>query len=186
MLAVLLIAVIVTAVAMTAGGEGNTRVPGGPIRVPPPNVYYLPYEEGDVFTDGFMTVELRNGARGTLRSVELIGGEGLELLGVKVAGKDRKYNSIQVTEGYPPNRRAFGALRDATGAEIPAGRLGLELLVGLKVATDEYTVRDGLRVHYPVNGTDYVADFPASIAICPPVQLTVDECREEFEAEADW
>ena len=167
------------------GTQEREEVSGGPVLVPPPNVYYLPYNAGEVFTDGFQTVELADGARGTLRSVELIGGEGLELLGVKVAGSARKYNAIQLSKGFPPKRAAFGPLREAAGAEIPAGTLGLELLVGLKVTSDEFTVREGLRVHYTVDGTDYVADFPSSIVICPPDQITMEECEERFVAEAD-
>ncbi len=103
-----------------------------------------------MFTDGWQRLLARGHAEVVVESVELTGSRGLELLDVLYAGPDRKIGSIQVMSGFPSRHRALGELTPVEGASVPAGDMGLELIIGLRVTRDGFAVRRGIRVHYRV------------------------------------
>ncbi len=54
----------------------------------------------------------------------------------------------------------------AIGAIIEPGPPGWELLIGIRVTGEGYLVRDAVRVTYEVDGTEYVWEQVASVAVC--------------------
>ena len=165
-----------------ADGPGEpTERTDGPLRVPPWNVYYLYPTAGDVVSDGFQQLLLTGREPVVVDSVEPLGVTGnLEVLEVLYAGARRKAGSIQISPGFPPSNPMFGPLLPVADAEVPAGGLGLELVIGLRVG-DGFAARTGLRVHYHQGGTGFVADLPAGIAFCP--RMSRSACKAAYE---DW
>ena len=165
-------------------GEGpaeSAERTDGPLRIPPWNVYYLYPTAGDVVSDGFQQLLLTGREPVVVDSVEQLGVTGkLEVLGVLYAGARRKAGSIQISPGFPPSNPMFGPLLPVADAEVPAGGLGLELVIGLRVG-DGFAARTGLRVHYHQRGTGFVADLPAGIAFCP--SMSRNACKAAYE---DW
>lgn len=160
-------------------GSGDTFEQGGPLLVPPDNVYYPDYEQGDVFTDGWQRLLVKGDERAVVESVELTGSNGLELVDVLYAGADRKIGSVQVMPRFPPRRRALGQLMPVEGATVPPGDMGLELIIGLRVTGDGFAFREGVRIRYRVGQTRYVVDFPSGIAVCPP-RTPFEACEEQW------
>ena len=143
---------------------------GGPDRVPSPAVYLTKFEKGHTFSDGYSRVVLSGETPGVLDRVEILGGDDyFELVGVKVAGADRKFGSITFAKNYPPRQpRVLGPLADGDGAPLTTEDAGSLLLVGLRIARDGIGSRTGLRVYYSVGDKQYYQDHPAAIVNCPP------------------
>lgn len=97
------------------------------------------------------------------------------------AGENRQVGSIQLTEGFPPDRpRQLGPLRPLAGAVVePGDELGPELLLGLRVVEKGYGERTGIRVYDEHGGADYYVDMPAGLALCEPGGST-HRCLERY------
>ncbi|WP_460808341.1 hypothetical protein [Nocardioides salsibiostraticola] len=144
-------------------------------------MYLTEFKQGRVFSDAFVRVILTGQAAGTLRSVEVIGGDGyFEMTGLKVAGKKRKFGSVQLTPRYPPTLKALGPLVDGEGAKLTLDEAGGLLIIGTRVTRDGIGSRAGLRVRYSVDGTDYYQDLPAAIVNCPP-GTDSEACDDAYE-----
>ena len=171
-LGVALCAVVVTLVALagSVGPQGSRAVRGGPDRIPSPAVYLTKLERGHTFTDAYSRMVLSGGTPGVLDRVEILGGDGyFELVGVKVAGADRKFGHITFAENYPPRQpRVLGPLADGDGAPLTTDSVGSLLLVGLRITREGIGSRTGLRVYYSVGDQHYYQDHPAAIVNCPP------------------
>ncbi len=165
-------AVVVTlaALAGSVGPQGSRAVRGGPDRLPPPAVYLTEFEQGHTFSDAYSRVVLSGRTPGVLDRVQILGGDDyFELVGVKVAGADRKFGHITFAESYPPRQpRVLGPLADGAGAPLNTESAGSLLLVGLRVTREGIGSRTGLRVHYSVGDQHYYQDHPAAIVNCPP------------------
>lgn len=168
------IAAGVAGVAGLAGtGFGTPRL-GGPLVPPAPHGFVMTQRVGHVFTDGVETLKLEGTEPAVLRKVELVGTDGLKIIGVSLVKPGRKVGTIQAIDGWPPKdpylrpsdlmRKGIGA-RFTPAAENP-GKQSYELLVGLKIVHPGYLVRDGFRITYDVDGTTYRRFFPAQLAVC--------------------
>lgn len=155
---------------------------GDALREPPDNAYYVRYKKGQVFTDGFQRLLLaEKGTDVTVHRVELLDADGLELVGTLFAGLEREVGSVQVSDGFPPDIPSQGPLKPLEGVKVPEGDVGLELLIGLRVVTEGFGSRSGIRILYSSAGENYYQDFAAAVVICPP-DLTDEACIEKFEA----
>lgn len=151
------------------GPEVANSREGGPDRLPNPAVYLVEFETGTTFSDGFDRVLLSSSGGATLEGVEILGGNNyFDLVGIKVAGPDRRIGSIQFDEEYPPQRPGLGKLVDGDGAVLEPGPVGSLLLVGMKVVGEGPGSRTGLRVTYSYEGTRYYQDHPSAVVNCPP------------------
>lgn len=135
------------------------------------HAWATPKDVGERFTDGLEVLSFRGEHEAVIDSVELVGAEGLRVVGVRLAGPQRSLGSIQVMQ-WPPRdpELAPSSIMPAFGVPLKPRRSGAtyELLLGLEV-TDEgsgYLVREGIRIGYTVNGTHYVQDLPAVLAVC--------------------
>lgn len=169
-------------------GEDAARESGA-VRVPNNHVAYVPASEfpvGTVFTDGLERLyPADGGAPVTITDLEWVGSqEAGQVIGWKLAGPGRRVGALQVIDGFPPNERRLGSLTDAIGATISDTKVGHELLVGIEVVSDEYAVREGLRVITEHNGRTYEDVLPAVLVFCG-ADLTEEACVERYEAEHD-
>lgn len=99
-LAVTAVAVAVAATLSTSG-ESEPRDAGGPLRGAPPHGFAVTVPVGATFTDGFETLLVRGDRPVVLESVELVGADGLKVVGFQVAGPERR-ETIQYLPGFPP------------------------------------------------------------------------------------
>lgn len=160
----------------------------GPVIVPDQHGYLVRYSVGDVFTDGFERVKLAGDRPGVLERVELVGPgvDHFELLGVLLAGPQRKTGSVQVYDGFTdeptgPSVEGLGKLVPAEGARLATGKVGSVLQIGLKVVKPGIAIRTGIRIYYSVGDTQFVSYQPGGIVNCP--QGTSDDaCFEELYA----
>lgn len=155
---------------------------GGPLRVPDQNGYVVRYSTGEVFTDGYQRLLLEGDGPGVLRRVELVGPDAdhFEVVGVLLAGPDRKVGSIQVYDGFgdsatDPALRGLGTLVPAEGAELAPGRTGSVLQIGMRVVKPGLAVRSGVRIFYSVGDNRYSAFQPGGVVVCPEGR-TDDQC----------
>lgn len=155
----------------------------GPIRRTDPHVWSTVERTGSTFTDGMEVLYLTGVKPATLTSVELVGAEGLELVGVKLASPDRGFGSIQRMD-WPPRDPDLpqDSVLPVKGTEItpidPKDNTGTwELLIGIRVTGKGYLVRKAVRVNYTVGGEEYSRVQPAGLAVCTSRRLLVDgEC----------
>jgi hypothetical protein len=184
--AVLAMAVAVTAGVIAAGGVlaavvGSPK--SGALQQLPEHVAYLPYTDysiGTVFTDGLERLYPTDGPV-TLIEVEWLGSQASgKVLGWRIAGPEREFNR-QVSPGFPPTDPGFGPLTDAVGTEIVDAEMGHELLIGIKVVSDEYSVREGIRVTTEQDGVTYQDVLPGVLVFCG-ADLSVDACQARYEA----
>ena len=139
------------------GPFAPTYEEGGPIRVPDQHGYVVRYEVGDEFTDGYERVLLTGDQPGVLERIEMVGPhvDHFEVLGVLLAGPNRKTGSVQVYDGFtdrPTDRaaRGLGPLIPAEGARLAPGKVGSVLQIGLKVVKPGLAIRTGVRIYYSV------------------------------------
>jgi hypothetical protein len=167
-------AVIVAAAAGTVlltvdDPDGGThRIPGGPLRDAPIHGWAMTLPEGDVFTDGLESLVITGGRPAVLDSVELVGSDGLEIVGVMLAGPERAINSNYYPDFPPADPKLDPKLViPAEGATLrPHEEAGWELLLGLKVTKPGPLFREGVRINYTVDGVRYSRVLPEQLAIC--------------------
>jgi hypothetical protein len=162
-------AAAVVATAALVGCSGGPP-PEGPLMKPNRHAWAMSVEPGQAFTDGVETLELPGSVDGVLHSVELVGDEAIDLVGVKLVKPGRKWASIQ-SAGWPihdPDIKPHEVVPAEGATFTPRGKdpQGWELLIGLKVDEPGYFVRKGVVVHYSVGGEDYRQFYPAVLAIC--------------------
>ena len=153
------------------------------MRLPQKNVYYVRAESGEVITDGFQVILVSGSADIEVDHVELSDdASGFELTGVLYAGGSRQFGSVQLAKGFPPNLPGQGPLLPVGGATVAPGRVGIELLIGMRVNRPGFLVREGIRVYYTSGGHRYFVDYPSSVVVCPN-SLTYEECESMFSQE---
>lgn len=184
--AVALVAAAATWLLSGFGPFAPTYQEGGPVRVPDRHGYVVRYEVGDEFTDGWERVLLTGDEPGVLERIELVGPDvdHFEVLGVLLAGPDRKTGALQVYDGFtdkPTDRiaRGLGPLVPAVGARLAPGKVGSVLQIGLKVLKPGLAIRTGIRIYYAVGDEKYVSYQPGGIVVCPK-DTSTDECFEEL------
>ncbi len=166
--------VVVVVVALWDREVRPDRESGGPLEVPPKHGYMFTLPQGTRFTDSFERLTANGDRPLVLESVELVGGEGLRLLGFKILGPERDTTRDFFPE-YPPaleDVKELGAtaILDGPGAVIePGNEMGWELLVGIEITQPGPLWRKGLRINYSVDGKKYTAFFPAQIQVCTEV-----------------
>jgi hypothetical protein len=173
------VAAVVALVATTGvlGGCSDADSPkaGGPMRGYPVHGYAITVAPGHTFTDGLESLVIRGDKPATLNSVELVGAEGMEILGYKLVGPERKVNG-QWWPGYPPKGRQLqqALVVPSTSAIRPHEPGGWELLLGIKVTKPGPLWRDGLRYTYTVDGVRYTKTVPAQLKVCTSTAQEVD------------
>jgi hypothetical protein len=60
--------------------------------------------------------------------------------------------------------------------------MGHELLIGIRVVSDEYSVREGIRVTTEHDGVTYQDVLPGVLVFCG-AHLSVDVCQARYETE---
>ena len=172
------------AVGLSGTGFGS-QPSGGPLVPPEPHGFVMTQPVGHVFTDGVETLKLHGRKPAVLRKVDVVGTDGLEVVGVSLVRPGRMVGTIQAIDGWPPKDpylRPADVLSKGIGATFtPAaenpGNQSYELLVGLKVIRHGYLVRQGFRITYDVDGTTYRRFFPAQLAVCTSKALeNADGC----------
>ena len=105
--------------------------------------------------------------------VRMLGDDGLEIIGVKLAPPPRPLGSSQLINKWPPRQAgSFDAdtLVDAQGATIgPAvgdDEMGWELLIGIRVVAEGVHKRDAIVVDYRVGDRLYSDELPAELVVC--------------------
>ncbi|MFC5012390.1 hypothetical protein [Nocardioides plantarum] len=123
------------------------------------------------------------GAPARISDLSWLGGEAAaKVIGWKVAGPDRKFGAMQISPGFPPTSSGFGTIGDAIGTTVTDGEVGHELLIGIEVISDSYSVRTGVAVGTVVNGKAYRDEFPATLVFCG-AELSEDACVQRYETE---
>jgi hypothetical protein len=175
-------AVLAVGAAGVAGMSGTgigSQPPGGPLVPPDPHGFVMTQPVGHVFTDGVETLKLRGKKPAVLRKVDVVGTDGLKVVGVSLVRPGRMVGTIQAIDGWPPKDpylRPADVLSKGIGATFTPeaqnpGKQSYELLVGLKVIRHGYLVRQGFRITYDVDGTTYRRFFPAQLAVCTSKSL---------------
>jgi hypothetical protein len=180
MVAVLaVLAGIALGVALLVGGrdtpppQSDVRdLPNGPIVDRPEHGYVVDDSiPGYEFTDGLEDLRLDGDAPATIDAIEM-DGHGFEVVGALVAGPG--INHIrQKFDHFPPREDFPGSVQSATGAVLePSGAgpglMDYELLIGLRVTTDDVGVRQGLWLRYHIRDRYYSEHRNAQIVFCPP------------------
>lgn len=177
------VALAAACVACSGGTDGGFA--SGALKIANEHVAYVPYADypvGTVFTDGLERLIPTDGPV-TVTGLEWLGSQNsTEVLGWSVAGPDRKFGSMQVSPGFPPTTPGFGPLTEAVGTEISDTKVGHLLLIGIKVVSDGYSVREGIRVTTERDGVTYRDNLPSTLVFCG-ADLTADECQARYEAE---
>jgi hypothetical protein len=171
----------VAAVATYAYTRSPGWEPGGPVEVPVAHGYVVRYQVGQVFTDGLERVKLRGSQPAVLRKIEISGpsADHFKVVGVMIAGPNRKLGSWEVSDGFPPTKPGLGPLVPGIGARLAPGKVGSLLLIGLKVVKPGLGIRTGLSVFYSIGDKNYVAKYPASVANCPP-SMSDMQCQRSY------
>jgi hypothetical protein len=170
-------AVAVAALAVTAAVAAFTTLPGsgaqggGPMDPGNPHGWAVTAPVGHPFTDGMEVLRLTGDQPAVIKDVRLVGNEGLELVGAKLASPERGIGWVQYRAEFPPNNDPVldVDLVDVVGARITplaSDNGGWELLLGIRATTDGYLVRTGVEVDYRVGANNYTVLLPAHLAVC--------------------
>jgi hypothetical protein len=174
------IAAVVALMATSAGAlsgcsAADAPKDGGPMRGYPVHGYAITVAPGHTFTDGLESLVIHGDKPATLDSVELVGADGMEVLGYKLVGPERKVNG-QWWPGYPPRGRELEQRLVVPGTTTirPHEPGGWELLLGIKVTKPGPLWRDGLRYTYTVDGVRYTKTVPAQLKVCTSTEHEVE------------
>ena len=180
--ATLLLVVLVAAVA--ALPDAGTA-PQGPLMLPTPHGWLLEDARvGHQFTDGLELLDVQGTAPITVTDVRSIGGgNGLELIGLRVAGDARKSLTHQYTPRFPPRGGRFGPLREVLDESLPSSpgpqHGSWQLLLGYEVTRPGIWERTALEIDYVTDGRSYTARFPSALLVC--TRGHKQECNKRFE-----
>lgn len=165
--------VVAAAAAVSVVLLAGCGVDGGPLSQPPEHGWATYASVGATFTDGLEVLYLEGDREAVIRNVELVGNDGLELVGAHLAPPGRKLAAIQRIDGWPPLDPDLPETRDAIDATITPTRTGdwkqeqgWNLLVGVRVTEAGYLIRDGIRITYEVGGREYERELPAELVVC--------------------
>lgn len=171
-------AAVVATLGVTA--YSGRRTDGGPMIAPNPHGWATSDRVGDVFTDGMEIFRLAGDAEAVIEDIRLVGDEGLELVGAKVAGPDRAIGAIMYNADFPPVDEPDlrdAVLYDAIGATITPREKhpgGWELLLGIRATEEGYLVREGVEVDYRVGDDEYTVFWEAWLGVCTSPKYEVD------------
>ena len=170
-------ALAVAALAATAGCGSHT-LPSGPIERSDPHGWEMgDFPVGSVVTDGGETVVIRGRQPAVLDDVQLVGAQGLRLVGVKMTKTGQRGLVIMQVRGFPPRwdtlppevRRQVDeqALGPAIGATMqPKATPAYELYIGMRITRPGPVTRRGIRIDYHIGDQHYSYVDPASVRIC--------------------
>jgi hypothetical protein len=162
--ALLLGVALVFAIAKPWTGIGAPRE-GSSLTLYPDHTVGFLLPPGVVATYGFDAVTLADGTASVrLTGVRLVDAEGMQLVGVRLLGPDRKQYSWTNASGFPSARGAGSV--PAVGAVLTPGPRGWQLLLGLRGTTTGYMVAHGIRIEYEANGKRLTQTIPATLALC--------------------
>lgn len=175
------VAVVVAAILGVAAFAGTPRTEGGPMIVPDPHGWATSDAGvGDVFTDGSEILDLAGDQNAVIEDIRLVGDEGLELVGAKIVGGDRKIGAIQYNKDFPPTNEPElddAVFYDAVGATITPEAVnpgGWELLLGIKATEEGNLVREAIEVDYRVGEEKYTVSWEALLGVCTSPEYEVD------------
>lgn len=162
-----------TAFAVVGGGGRSTD---GPMVLGNPHGWATTGAVGDTFTDGMELLRLGGDQSAVIEDVRLVGDEGLELVGAKLAPPERAIGAVQYFETFPPTDDPVldADLVDAEGTTItPMGEAGetWELLLGIRATREGYLVRTAVEVDYSVGDDEFTAVLPGHLAVCTSPDL---------------
>jgi hypothetical protein len=119
-----------------------------------------------------------------LDDIELIGDDGIELIGAKIAPPPppppRPLASTQLVKRWPPVQKGSfdpSTLVDAVGARIGSSAdepMGWELFIGIRVAEEGMLHRSGIKVIYHIGSSHYATTIPGELMICTSERYEVD------------
>ena len=178
---------LTTTACASGGGKPDDAQEGGPLAVPRAHGWSDTLERPGAFTDGLEILRTTgDDAVVTIRDVELLGADGVEMVGAMIAPPPRPYAAEVFIPRWPPRYpRLFDAedLVDAEGAVVGPARgdqaVGWELLLGMRLTRPGVAVREGIRITYEHEGELYVADFPAEAVVCSDASFESPEGRCE-------
>lgn len=125
---------------------------------------------GDAATFGTSIVYGEGTGTVTILSVTPINQTGpLEYLGSRLAGPDRGYAGMAVSEGFPPAAES-GSTQPSEGARLSLdsdskGR-GWEVLLGYRVLGPGVGSHDGILIEYEVDGERQTVRLPSELKVC--------------------
>jgi hypothetical protein len=165
------------------GPVDDTGRIGFPLAGPPPNGFSRHEDVGARFTNGQLVVfNLGDDDIRILDVTAELTGEGLVLLGSRLAGLERSIGSNQYEDRFPPQDANLGATVDAVGAVLPPGResatYGFEVLIGFEVTKTGRATVKSVDLTYEYKGVSRRQTFVSTMAICVPV--TAVECPPEY------
>lgn len=166
---------LAVALALAFAATGCADAGPGPLAYPHPNEHaWTTYEPvGATFTDGLEVLVLRGKRPAVIDKVKLLpghNGDGLKLIGVRLAGPTRDGNVQRMP--WPPRDPDLVAssVGPAIGRTIaPQSRGGAynwELLLGMKVTKPGYLVRRGIEVNYHIGDQHYSYVIHGWLAVC--------------------
>jgi hypothetical protein len=172
------VGIVSTSCTEIGGPSEPSGAEGGPIGATNPHGWAVTRPVGTVFTDGLETFELNGDQPAVIKSVELIGEDGLELVGFSLVRPEREL-TMQIMDGYPPRDPELdqSLVIPGEGATITPTKRTWELLLGIKVTEPGYLVRDAVRIHYTAGGEAYTRTRPAQLVVCTsPTQEINGRC----------
>ncbi len=140
-------------------------------------------DQGATFTDGMTVLRLAGDAPVTVTDVRpVLHGDGITLLGARVAGFARTFGIWMFMEGFPPQDETIGPMTEAIGAELQPGpdaaRRGYVLLAGYRIDASAGRVsKSALDVSFEYRGRAMRQTFLNTFAICGPAKGP--ECPSE-------
>ena len=168
-------ALLTGSMALVLWSSPGSHPGDGPLRVPE-NVHgwAISVPVGEPFTDGFEALYFDTTSDVRIDAVDIVPGDiGLEVVGVRMAGNDRAAGLVQYFPTFPPESDELGPLLDPIGATFPPvpGEImpHWELLIGLRLTSEERVGRQGLAISYSVDGVAYRETLPAFLAVCPGI-----------------
>jgi hypothetical protein len=165
-------------IVLAVGGCGNSDAEDqseavGPIEIASPHGWSYTTADGSEFTDGLEVLHLTTDDSATIDKVELVGDDGLELIGAKIAPPPRPLLSTQLVKRWPPIQKGSfdastleGAVGATFGGTAEKSSMGWELLVGIRVNGEGILHRDGIKVSYHIGSHGYAVTIPAELNVC--------------------
>lgn len=162
--------------AGTSDGTATTGAPqikiDTPLDGPLPSGFSVKRAFNSDITIGQLTVQnLGSESLTLLEVVPRRGRQRLDVLGVQVAGLDRKFAINQIYDKWPPTDPDLGRLQDVPGAVLEPGEdsrtRGYEILLGLRVASMGRSTLTAIEIKYRTAGGERrEVVFDSTFAVC--------------------
>lgn len=133
--------------------------------------YEIPTREQEVIADGALVFKNSSDAPIHIKRVEPVlgaGGNGLEVVGVKVAPlRNPTDGPVGIQRQFPPNKAVAERWQDAVGATIEPERTiaAYELIIGFRVQTGTHRIVD-IRIEFEANGLTFQTELSHDLTLC--------------------